>query len=100
MAHPTSLPTTASSIRTFASYRRAVSSAPGSSSARVTLLTPKDEPERAGFTKTGYGSRSGSTFSLPSTTQGFGVAIPALPATVYARALSMHTAELRMSHPT
>ena len=52
-AQPTSLPTTASSISTFESYCRAVSTAVGSSSLRVTLLTPNDEPERAGFTKTG-----------------------------------------------
>jgi len=44
---------TASSINTFESYFRAVSIALGSSSFRDTLLTPNDEPERAGFTKTG-----------------------------------------------
>jgi hypothetical protein len=53
MAHPTSLPTTASSISTFESYCLAISNASGSSSFRPTLLTPKDDPERAGFTKTG-----------------------------------------------
>ena len=47
MAQPTSLPATASSISTFASYCRAVSIASGSSSRPRTLLTPKDEPERA-----------------------------------------------------
>jgi hypothetical protein len=52
-AHPTSLPTTASSINTFESYCRAVSTALCSSSFRATLLTPNDEPDRAGFTKTG-----------------------------------------------
>ena len=53
IAQPTSLPTTACSISTLASYCRAVSTAGSSSSARVTLLTPNDEPDRAGLTKTG-----------------------------------------------
>ena len=53
MAQPTSLPATASSISTFESYCLAVATALGSSSARDTLLTPNDDPERAGLTKTG-----------------------------------------------
>ena len=61
IAQPTSLPTTASSISTFESYcLAAVAPRSSSSSCRVTLLTPKDEPERAGLTKTGYVNRSGS----------------------------------------
>src|SRR4051794_38162002 len=100
MAQPTSLPTTASSTSTFASYCRAASTALGSSSLADTLLTPNDEPERAGFTKTGYVNWSGSTSSYAVTVQKFGVAIPALLATVYARALSMHRAELWTSQPT
>ena len=53
IAQPTSLPTTASSISTFESYCLAVSTALSSSSGCDTLLTPNDDPERAGFTKTG-----------------------------------------------
>ena len=53
-AQPTSVPTIACSIRTLPSYCRAAAMAASSSSARSTLVTPKDEPERAGFTNTGY----------------------------------------------
>ena len=53
-AQPTSLPTIACSIRTLLSYCRAAEMAASSSSARSTFVTPNDEPERAGFTKTGY----------------------------------------------
>jgi hypothetical protein len=82
MAHPTSLPTTASSISTFESYCLAVSTALGSSSFRGTLLTPKDEPERAGLTKTGKVSWSASILAFAVTVQKLGVAIPALLATM------------------
>ena len=78
IAHPTSIPTTASSINTFVSYFLAASTAIGSSSARDTLLTPNDDPERAGFTKTGYVRLSRSISSSALTVQNVGVAIPAL----------------------
>src|ERR1700704_5858260 len=99
MAHPTSLPTTASSISTFVSYRLAVSTALGRSSLREALVTPNDEPERAGLTKTGDVSLSGSMFSVAVTVQKRGVAIPAALATMYVRDLSMHRAELWTSQP-
>ena len=45
------------------------------SSFRITLLTPKDEPERAGFTKTGYLTCAGSTSAPAATTRNSGVRI-------------------------
>src|SRR5688500_8604058 len=99
MAHPISLPTTASSINTFESYCLAVSTALGISSRRDTLLTPNDDPEPAGFTKMGYANRSGSTLSCAPTVQKFGVAMPAALAAMYVRDLSMHRAELWISQP-
>ena len=72
---------------------------PRSSSLRDALLTPNDEPERAGFTKTGYVSSSGSMCSSAVKVQKLGVAMPAALATMYVRDLSMHRAELWMSQP-
>ncbi|BDO42974.1 hypothetical protein CELD12_24640 [Cellulomonas sp. NTE-D12] len=99
-AHPTSWPTTAASTSTFASYRRAVRTAAGRSSGPETLLTPNDEPERAGLTNTGYGRASASTSSSGPTVRKSGVATPAPRATTYASDLSMHAAELATPQPT
>ena len=56
----------------------AATTAAGSSSAHSTLLTPKDDPERAGLTNTGYASRPGPVSSAPCRTTNSGVSIPAL----------------------
>ena len=42
----------------------------------------------------------GSAGAFAATVQNLGVAIPALPATIYASDLSMHNAELWTSQPT
>jgi hypothetical protein len=81
MAQPTSLPTMVSSISTFVSYWVASWTALSSSSFPCTLVTPKEDPERAGFTTTGKVISAGSTSSAVVTIWKPGVAIPALVTT-------------------
>ena len=63
---------------TFESYRRRGRDRGGSSSGADTLLTPNDDPERAGFTKTGYVEFVGVECSSAVDDRNSGVAMPAL----------------------
>ncbi len=58
--HSISRPTTAASMSTFGSLRRAKATASGTSSQAVTRRMPTDEPAREGLTNTGRPRRSRS----------------------------------------